>query len=196
VLGDKNMEKVAIITGASRGIGRECAIKLAKNGIKVIANYNKSEEKAKELQQELLKENIEIDIFKADVSNKEDIKNLVEFAIKKYGKIDILVNNAGISQTKLFTDITDDDWENMIRVNLSSVFYMTREVLPNMIQRKDGCIINISSVWGITGGSCEVHYSASKAGVIGITKALAKEVRIIKYKSKCNSTRSYCNRYG
>lgn len=190
------MEKVAIITGASRGIGRECAIKLAKNGIKVIANYNKSEEKAKELKQELLKDNIEIDIFKADMSNKEDIKNLVEFVIKKYGKIDILVNNAGISQRQLFTDITDEDWENMIKVNLSSVFYMTREVLPNMIQRKEGCIINISSVWGITGGSCEVHYSASKAGVIGITKALAKEVRTIKYKSKCNSTRSYCNRYG
>lgn len=173
------MEKIAIVTGASRGIGREIAKELARDGIKVIANYNKSEEKAKELQKELLQKGIEIDVFKADVSNKNDIKELVKFTLEKYGKVDILVNNAGISQEKLFTDITDEDWDNMINVNLSSVFYMTREVIPNMIQRKEGCIINISSVWGITGGSCEVHYSAAKAGIIGMTKALAKEVRII-----------------
>ena len=154
------MKKVAIITGASKGIGRECAKTLARYGITVIANYNKSEKQAKSLKEELEKENIEIDIFKADVTNKEEIKQMVEFVLKKYGKIDILVNNAGISQIKLFTDITDDDWENMIKTNLSSVFYMTREVLPNMI----------------TGASCEVHYSAAKSGVIGMTKALAKEV--------------------
>ena len=173
------MEKIAIVTGASRGIGREIAKELARDGIKVIANYNKSEEKAKELQKELLQKGIEIDVFKADVSNKNDIKELVKFTLEKYGKVDILVNNAGISQERLFTDITDEDWDNMIDINLSSVFYMTREVIPNMIQRKEGCIINISSVWGITGGSCEVHYSAAKAGIIGMTKALAKEVRII-----------------
>ncbi len=173
------MEKVAIITGASRGIGRACAKTLARQGIKVVGSYNKSEDKAKEMQEELKKENIEIDIFKADVSSKEEIRALVEFTLEKYGKIDILVNNAGISQEKLFTDISDEDWENMIKVNLSSVFYMIREVLPNMIQRKEGSIINISSVWGITGGSCEVHYSATKAGIIGMTKALAKEVRVI-----------------
>lgn len=173
------MEKIAIITGMSRGIGREIAKTLARQGIKVVGSYNKSEDKAKEMQEELKKENIEIDIFKADVSSKEEIRALVEFTLEKYGKIDILVNNAGISQEKLFTDISDEDWENMIKVNLSSVFYMIREVLPNMIQRKEGSIINISSVWGITGGSCEVHYSATKAGIIGMTKALAKEVRVI-----------------
>ncbi len=170
------MRKIAIVTGASRGIGRECAKALAKSGVTVIANYNKSEKQAKSLKEELEKENIQIDIFKADVTNKEEIKQMVEYTLNKYGKIDILVNNAGISQIKLFTDITDEDWETMIKTNLSSVFYMTREVLPNMIHNKNGCIINISSVWGIIGASCEVHYSSAKAGIIGMTKALAKEV--------------------
>ena len=175
------MERVAIVTGASRGIGRECAKVLARDGIKVIANYNKSEDEAKSLQEELAKEGIEIDIFKADVSNKNDIKELVKYTFNKYKKIDILINNAGISQIKMFTDITDKDWEKMINTNLSSVFHITREVLPSMIHNKNGCIINISSVWGITGGSCEVHYSTAKAGIIGMTKGLAKEMRTIKY---------------
>lgn len=157
------MEQIALITGASRGIGRACAKLLAKAGIKVIANYNKSEEMARSLKEELAKENIEIDIYKADVGNKDQVKQMINDILNKYGKIDILVNNAGISQIKLFTDITDEDWDNMINVNLSSVFYVTREVIPNMINNKNGCIINISSVWGITGGSCEVHYSAAKA---------------------------------
>lgn len=175
------MGKVAIITGASRGIGRECAITLAKEGIKVIANYNKSENEAKKLKEELAKQNIDIDIYKADVSNIDNVKNMINYVIEKYGKIDILVNNAGISQIKMFTDITDDDWNNMMNVNLTSVFYVTREVLPNMIHNKEGHIINISSIWGISGGACEVHYSATKAAIIGMTKALAKELRSIKY---------------
>ena len=185
------MQKVAIITGASRGIGRACAKMLALEEIKVIANYNNSEKEAKKLKEELANEGVEIEIFKADVSKKTDVKKLVDFTLSKYGKIDILINNAGISQTKLFTDITDEDWDNMINTNLSSAFYMTREVLPNMIHNQNGCIINISSVWGISGGSCEVHYSAAKAGIIGMTKALAKEVRTIKYKSELNSSRNY-----
>lgn len=173
------MQKVAIITGASRGIGRACAEMLARCGIKVIANYNNSEEQAKRLKEQLIKEGVEIDIFKADVSKREEVKNMTDFVLNKYGRVDILVNNAGISQTKLFTDITDSDWQNMINTNLSSAFYMTQEVLPSMISKKEGCIINISSVWGIHGGSCEVHYSAAKAGMIGMTKALAKELRTI-----------------
>lgn len=160
---EEKMEKIALITGASRGIGREIAKTLARSGIKVIGNYNKSEEMAKNLKEELAKENIDIDIYKTDVGNSKAIKQMVEEIINKYGKIDILINNAGISQTKVFTDITDEDWENMIRVNLSLVFYTTREVIKNMIANKSGEIINISSVWGITGGSCEVHYSAAKA---------------------------------
>ena len=173
------MKKIAIITGASRGIGRSVAKELARNGIKVVANYNKSETEAKTLKDELAKENIEIDIFKADVSDKVQVKQMVDYVLEKYEKIDILVNNAGISQIKMFTDITDEDWESMINTNLSSVFYVTRAVLPNMIHNKNGSIINISSIWGITGGSCEVHSSAAKAGIIGMTLGLAKEVRTI-----------------
>ena len=164
--------KVAIVTGASRGIGREIAITLAKQGIKVIANYNKSEEKAKEIQ----KENPEINIFKADVSKREEVKQLIDYALNKYGKIDILINNAGISEWRLFTETTDEDWNRMINNNLYSAFCMTQEVLPNMIHNKNGCIINISSVWGMVGASCESIYAISKAGMDAMTKSLAKEL--------------------
>lgn len=164
--------KVAIVTGASRGIGREIAITLAKQGIKVIANYNKSEEQAKEMQ----KQNAEIDIFKADVSKREEVKQLVDYTLNKYGKIDILINNAGISEWRLFTDSTDEDWNRMINNNLYSAFCVTQEVLPNMIHNKNGCIINISSVWGMVGASCESIYAISKAGMDAMTKSLAKEL--------------------
>ena len=170
------MEKVAIVTGASRGIGREIAKTLVKKGIKVIANYNKSEEKAIELQKELEKENIKIDIFKADVSKRQEVKKLIQYTLEKYKKIDILINNAGISEYKLFTEESDEDWNKIINNNLYSAFIMSQEVIPNMIYNKQGCIINISSVWGIVGGALEVIYSISKAGMDGLTKALAKEL--------------------
>lgn len=170
------MEKVAIVTGASRGIGREIAKTLAKTGIKVIANYNKSEEKAKELQKELEKENMQIDIFKADVSKRQEVKKLVQYTLEKYKKIDILINNAGISEYKIFTDETDEDWNRVMNNNLYSAFIMSQEVIPNMIHNKTGCIINVSSVWGMVGSSLEVIYSVSKAGMDGLTKALAKEL--------------------
>ena len=170
------MNKIIIVTGASKGIGKEIAKKLAKKGNTIIANYNKSEKEIKELQQELEKQNIKIDIYKADVSKREEVANLVKYTIQKYGKIDVLINNAGISQIKEFTQITDEDWNNMINTNLNSVFYMSQEACHNMIHNKKGCIINISSIWGITGASCEVHYSVSKAGVDALTKALAKEL--------------------
>lgn len=170
------MNKVIIVTGASKGIGKEISKELAKKGNTIIANYNKSEKEIKELQQELEKQNIKIDIYKADVSKREEDANLVKYTIQKYGKIDVLINNAGISQIKEFTQITDEDWNNMINTNLNSVFYMSQEACHNMIHNKKGCIINISSIWGITGASCEVHYSVSKAGVDALTKALAKEL--------------------
>ena len=170
------MNKVVIVTGASRGIGRNIATTLAKKGYIVIANYNKSENKAIELQQNLKKENINIDIFKADVSNRDEVKKLVQFVINKYKKIDCVINNAGIDQVKMFLDITDTDWNNMISNNLNSVFYMCQEVLPYMIHEKNGVIINISSIWGVTGASCESHYAVSKAGVDALTKSLAKEM--------------------
>lgn len=163
---------VILITGASRGIGREIAIKLAKNGNRVIANYNKSEEQANILKQE----NNNIEIYKADVSRREEVHKMVTDVIQKYGKIDVLINNAGISEEKMFIDVTDADWNRMINVNLYSVFCVTQEVLPSMVAQKNGCIINISSIWGLVGASCESIYSVSKAGIDAITKSLAKEL--------------------
>ena len=165
-------QNVAIVTGASRGIGRAIAKSLANKDYIVIANYNKSEKEAIELKNEINN----IDIFKADMSKRDEVKSLVEYTLNKYGKIDVLVNNAGISNEKLFQDITDEDWQNVINTNLYSVFCVTQEVVNNMIYNKSGCIINISSIWGQTGASCECIYSASKAGIDGITKSLAKEL--------------------
>ena len=170
------MQEVAIVTGASKGIGREIAKELAQEGIQVIANYNKSEKEAKSLQEELAKKNIKLDIFKADVSKREEAKKLISYALEKYGKIDILINNAGTSEYKLFTDETDEDWNRVINTNLYSAFIMSQEASYNMIHNKKGCIINISSIWGIVGGALEVLYSISKAGIDGMTKALAKEL--------------------
>ncbi len=170
------MDKIAIVTGASRGIGREIAKTLANMNIKVIANYNNSHEQAIKFQTELKEKNINIDIFKADVSKRLDAEKLVEYAINKYGKIDILINNVGISEYKLFTEEKDEDWNKVINTNLYSTFVMCQEVSKNMIKEKQGCIINISSIWGIVGSSMEVLYSISKAGIDGLTKALAKEL--------------------
>lgn len=167
--------KTVIVTGGSRGIGSEIVRELAKE-YNVILNYNNSEQLAEQIKEELKEQGYNIEIFKADVSVREEVKALVKFTLEKFKNIDILINNAGISQTKLFTDITDEDWDKMMQINLNSVFYCTQEVLENMIHNKKGCIINISSVWGKTGGSCEVHYSVSKAGIDGMTKALAKEL--------------------
>lgn len=166
------MGKIAIVTGGAKGIGKEIVRELAKEGIKVIAGYNQSEKEAIELK----KENINIDIFKADISKRNGAKSLVEYVLKKYGKVDILVNNAGISEYKIFTEETDEDWNRVINTNLYSAFIMCQEVVPNMIHNKSGNIINISSIWGMVGASLEVLYSVSKAGVDGLTKALAKEL--------------------
>ena len=163
---------VILVTGASRGIGREIARSQALKGNIVIANYNKSEEQAQSLQ----KQNENIDIYKADVSKREEVKIMVEYVIKKYGKIDVLINNAGIAESKLFTEVTDEEWQKLINNNLYSTFCVTQEVLLNMIHNKKGCIINISSVWGMVGASCETIYSITKAGIDGMTKSLAKEL--------------------
>lgn len=162
---------IILISGASRGIGRQIAIDLSQTGYTVIANYNKSEQSAKELQTKF-----NIDTFQADISKGTEIKQLTDYVLKKYGKIDVLINNAGISQTKLFTDITDEDWNQMINTNLYSAFKLTQKCLPNMIHNKSGCIINISSMWGQVGASCESLYSITKAGIDAMTKSLAKEL--------------------
>ena len=169
--------KTALITGGSRGIGKCIAENLAKEGYNVVLNYNKSEKQAKEIQNKLKEDGINIEIFKADVSKREEVKKLIKFAIKKFKNIDILINNAGIAKIQMFNDITDEDWNEVLGTNLNSAFYCSQEVLPNMIHNKKGCIINISSIWGIAGASCETAYSVSKAGIDGMTKALAKELR-------------------
>ena len=166
------MNKVVLITGGSRGIGREIAITLAQKGYLVIANYNKSEEQAKKLKQE----NANIEIFKADVSKREEVHKMVEEIIRGYHRIDVLINNAGISESKMFTDVTDEDWNKIINNDLYSAFCTTQEVITSMFNRKEGCIINISSIWGLVGSSCETIYSIAKAGIDAMTKSLAKEM--------------------
>ncbi len=170
------MNKVVIVTGGSRGIGAAIVKELASSDYKVILNYNNSETEARKIKEELASNGKIVEIFKADVRNREEVKKLIKFAIDKFGTVDVLINNAGICQSKLFTDITDEDWENMIQTNLTSVFYASQEVLRYMVPKKEGCIINISSVYSLTGASCEAHYSAAKAGVDGITRSLAKEL--------------------
>ena len=165
-----------IITGGSRGIGKCLVENLARDGHNILLNYNKSEKQAKKIQEDLKAEGIIIEIFKADVSKKIEVKALVEFALKKWENIDVLVNNAGIAKLQMFQDITEDDWNEIINTNLKSAFYTTQEVLPNMLHRKDGIIINISSIWGLVGASCETVYSISKAGLDAMTKSLAKEL--------------------
>ena len=171
------MEKqVIIITGAARGIGREIAKTLAREGHIIVCNYNKSKEQAIQLKKELEKEGIKIEIFQADITKQEKCKELVEYTLEKYKKIDGLINNAGISKTQLITEVTKQDWEEIINTNLYGAFCMCQQVSKNMIYNQKGWIINISSIWGQVGASMEVVYSISKAGMDGMTKALAKEL--------------------
>lgn len=156
-----------LITGASRGIGAATARAFAALGDRVIINYNKSKEDAERIAEET--GGIAI---RADVSKPDEVKQMFE----KAGDIDVLVNNAGVAGFYMTDAMTDDEWKRIIDINLSGAFYCIREVLPQMIRRKRGAIINVSSMWGITGAACEVAYSAAKAGVIGMTKALSKEV--------------------
>ncbi len=170
------MKKTVLITGASRGIGREMAELFSTNNYNVAINYFKSEEEADNLYNNLLDKKYNIIKVRGDVRNRIQIDNMVNTIYSQFGNIDILVNNAGVAQQKLFMDISEDDWDLMFDVNIKGMFNCCQSVLPKMINNKKGKIINISSIWGLTGSSCEVHYSASKAAVIGFTKALAKEV--------------------
>ncbi|OHW61800.1 3-oxoacyl-[acyl-carrier-protein] reductase FabG [Andreesenia angusta] len=168
--------KTAVVTGGSRGIGRSISENLAREGYNVVINYRNSEQNAEELKERLLSEGFSVDIFRADVSVACEAESLIEFAKMRFGGLDVLVNNAGIAEIKLFTDITDEDWDKMIRTNLNSVFYCSKHALKYMLPQKSGKIINISSIWGLIGASCEVHYSVTKAGIIALTKSLAKEL--------------------
>lgn len=170
------MKKTVLITGGSRGIGKSIVEHLAKKNYNIVFTYNNSENEANIIKEKLNNCGYSVENFKIDFEKSENIHELVKFTLDKYGKIDILINNAAISQVKLFTEITKEDWECMMNVNINSVFYLTQEVVKNMIRNKKGCIINISSVWGMVGASCEVHYSVAKAGMDALTKSLAKEL--------------------
>lgn len=167
----------ALVTGASRGIGKAIAQSLAQAGYNVAINYHTNGAAAKALASELAASfGVGAAAFCCDVSQSGQVAAMVAETISGLGEIDLLVNNAGIAKQLLFSDIDEDEWDRLFAVDVKGVYLCTRAVLPAMIHRKSGNIINISSIWGITGASCEVHYSTAKAAVIGFTKALAKEV--------------------
>lgn len=169
-------KKVAVVTGGVKGIGRDISVELARAGYAVVSNYLSSVGAAEELKKMSQEEGIEISVYRADVSKFIEVKGLFDFVLERYGTIDLLVNNAGISLEKLITDTSEEEWDRIFDVNLKSVFLCSKEALNTMIPNKSGKIINISSMWGVTGGSFEVAYSATKSGINGFTKALAKEV--------------------
>ncbi len=171
------MSKTVVITGAAKGIGKAIAKTFAYSGYNVCINYNTSEEEAKSLCEELAKDGCNVIICKADVTDKKQVDKMIDTVIASFGNIDVLVNNAGISEYKLFIDIDEKDLKRMLDVNILGTFNMTQAVLKkSMLPRKDGTIINISSIWGMVGASLEVAYSTSKAAIIGMSKALAKEL--------------------
>lgn len=166
----------AIVTGGSRGIGKAISLKLASDGLPVLVNYHNNEESARDVLDMIKSCGGDGELYRCDVSDAAAAEDMINFAISRFNNIYALINNAGISQIKLFGDITPSEWRRMEAVCLDGTYNCCRAVLPNMIHNKLGRIVNISSVWGVHGASCEVHYSAVKAGVIGLTKALSKEV--------------------
>ena len=168
-------KKYVLITGSSRGIGRACAVAFAKNGYHVFINCKNSVEQLAETEHEILASGGGCTALPGDVSDPDVVRSIFCKIKKVCQGVDVLVNNAGISHFGLLSDLSDSEWKNLIDTNLSSAFYCCREAIPHMVSEKCGKIINISSMWGQVGASCEVHYSAAKAGLIGLTKALAKE---------------------
>ena len=170
------MNRNIVITGGSRGIGAALVEMFAKEGDNILFNYVKSEKKAQDLAERLNKEGCNVEAIRIDLSLLEDVNRFAEYALKKFRRIDVLINNAGVGQFKLFTDVTEEDWNEVINTNLKAAVFLTRHISKEMVKEKRGCIINISSIYGISGASCEVLYSISKAGIDGLTKALAKEL--------------------
>ncbi len=169
-------KRVALVTGASRGIGKAIALTLGKDGYNVLVNCVKNVDLAKQTADEICKNGGRADVFKADVSKPNEVKAMYDYAAKTFGFVDTVVNNAGVCRYALFTDETDDGYDAVMNVNLRGVFNVCRAFAPDMISNRFGRIINVSSMWGLVGASCEAVYSASKAGVIGFTVALAKEL--------------------
>ncbi len=169
------MKKIALVTGGSGDIGREIASVLGENGYAVAVQYHNNMAEAQALTEKLCGKGITAKAFCCDIRDEKSVDSLVSSIESEWGSVSLLVNNAGISQIKLFDEITLDEWNEMISVNLTGAFLVTKRVIKNMIREKSGGIINISSMWGQVGASCEVHYSAAKGGMIAMTKALAKE---------------------
>lgn len=170
-------EKNVLITGASRGIGRSTAILFAQNGYHVFLNCNKSVEELKQVQEEIEKHHPKaVTLVPGNVGNPSDVRSIFREIYSHCDSLDVLINNAGIAHIGLLMDLTDEEWQQIIDTNLSSVFYCCREAVPKMVSKKSGRIINISSMWGTVGASCEAAYSASKSGIHGLTRALAKEL--------------------
>ena len=168
--------KVVLVTGGSGGIGSALCRAFAAEGCAVAVNYFKSKDKAEALKAELIGSGVNAEIFQADISDYVQAEKLCAAVIKKFGRIDVLVNNAGVSQTKLFTEIGRSDLAAIMDVNFNGAFFVSQQTVKDMLKRKSGQIINISSIWGRSGGACETHYSASKAALDGLTKSLAKEL--------------------
>ncbi|SFS00464.1 3-oxoacyl-[acyl-carrier-protein] reductase [Anaeromicropila populeti] len=169
-------DKIALVTGASRGIGREVALQLARNGAFVIVNYNGSEEAAKSVLNEIVSIGGKAEIYKCNVGSFNDVKTMIDYIIKQYKKIDILINNAGITRDNLLIKMSESEFDDVLNINLKGAFNTSKHVIKYMIKQRSGKIVNISSVVGLTGNVGQVNYCSSKAGIIGMTKSLAKEV--------------------
>ncbi len=170
------MRRCALVTGASRGIGRAIAAVLAENGWAVCVNYLERRDAAEELVSELLARGRGAMAFQADVADREAVERMVRAASETLGPVELLVNNAGISRQGLFQDVDDALWERLLAVNLTGPRNAIQAVLPHMLSEKRGCIVNVSSIWGLRGGSCEVAYACTKAAVVGLTRSLALEL--------------------
>jgi len=170
------MDKTVLITGSSRGIGRAAARRFAEHGWRVAVHCHRETTAAQALVEELTGRGLQAQAFQADIGSFSEAARLIREATERFGPLDALINNAGIASAKLLTDYTEEEWDELFRVNVKSLFNCCHAVLPSMISRKSGTIVNLSSMWGQAGASCEVPYSAAKAAVIGFTKALAKEL--------------------
>ena len=169
-------KKVALVTGGSRGIGKACALELAKSGYDVVINYAGNDAAANETVGELKALGVEAEALKFNVADKDAAKEAVAKIFEKFGRIDVLVNNAGITRDGLAIRMSYENWEDVINTNLNSMFYVTKPVVEKMLKQKSGAVINMASVCGVYGNAGQLNYSSAKAGVIGFTKALAKEV--------------------
>lgn len=170
------MKKTALVTGASRGIGRAIAAALAREGWAVCINYRERRDAAQSLEAQLRSEGCAVMTWQADVADREQVAAMVRSVERELGPVSLLVNNAGISHQALFQDTGDETWDRLLAVNLTGSRNTCMEVLPGMISEKRGCIVNISSMWGLRGASCEVGYAATKAAIVGLTRSLALEV--------------------